>query len=113
VASSKGKKIWAELGLYDKGDGTVGIKNVPSFRNEGEEVKWHDRTHDAVLEFAIQHGLRGKRPARGIAKPTSLRLPPQDLERARKLAERKGLPYQTYIKMLLHEALGKEEKRIA
>jgi predicted DNA binding CopG/RHH family protein len=113
MASSKSKNIWAELGLYDNGDGTVGIGNVPAFRSEAEEAKWHDRTSGAILEFAMEHGLKGKRPARGVARPTSLRLPPRDLERARKLAERKGLPYQTYIKMLLHEALGREERKIA
>jgi len=35
-----------------------------------------------------------------------------DLERARKLAEKRGIGYQTIIKTLLHEAL-KKESRIA
>jgi len=29
------------------------------------------------------------------------------------LAEKKGLRYQTYLKMLLHEALEREQKRMA
>jgi predicted DNA binding CopG/RHH family protein len=33
------------------------------------------------------------------------------LERARKLAAPKGIGYLTYLKMLLHEALGREERR--
>ncbi len=41
----------------------------------------------------------------------TLRLPVKDVEDARKLAEKKGLPYQTYIKMLLHEALHFERNR--
>jgi predicted DNA binding CopG/RHH family protein len=40
----------------------------------------------------------------------SLRIPEADLALARKQAERKGLPYQTYIKSLLHETLVKREK---
>jgi predicted DNA binding CopG/RHH family protein len=36
-----------------------------------------------------------------------------DLALARKQAEEKGLPYQTYIKSLLHEALRKEDRRQA
>jgi predicted DNA binding CopG/RHH family protein len=32
---------------------------------------------------------------------------------ARKQAEEKGLPYQTYIKSLLHETLTQREKRKA
>jgi predicted DNA binding CopG/RHH family protein len=31
----------------------------------------------------------------------------------RRLATRNGLPYQTYMKSLLHQALEKEEKRRA
>ncbi len=35
---------------------------------------------------------------------------PVDIELARKLAEKRGLKYQTYIKMLIHEALTRESK---
>jgi predicted DNA binding CopG/RHH family protein len=38
-------------------------------------------------------------------------MPLADLERARTLSARKGLAYQTYMKMLLHEALDREENR--
>lgn len=41
----------------------------------------------------------------------TLRIPEADLALARKQAERKGLPYQTYIKSLLHETLMEREKR--
>jgi hypothetical protein len=41
--------------------------------------------------------------------PVSIRIPASDLAKARDVAERKGLPYQTYIKMLLHEALARAE----
>jgi hypothetical protein len=34
-----------------------------------------------------------------------------DLALARKQAEQKGLPYQTYIKSLLHETLAEREKQ--
>jgi predicted DNA binding CopG/RHH family protein len=113
MASLKTRKLWDELGLYDRGDGVVGMRHVPKFRSEAEEVKWHDRTHEAVLDFALEHGLKGKRPAPGVARPTSIRLRPEDIERARKLAARRGLGYQTYLKMLLHEALEKEERAVA
>jgi len=39
-----------------------------------------------------------------------MRLPVADLETARQLAATKGLPYQTYIKMILHEALQKARR---
>jgi hypothetical protein len=38
----------------------------------------------------------------------SIRLPEPDIALAQKLAQSKGLPYQTYIKSLLHEALERE-----
>jgi predicted DNA binding CopG/RHH family protein len=43
----------------------------------------------------------------------SIRIAPEDIARARGLAEKKGLRYQTYLKMLLHEALAREQKRMA
>ncbi len=48
-----------------------------------------------------------KRPAPVVA----LRIPAADLALARKQAEEKGLPYQTYIKSLLHETLAQRERR--
>ena len=42
-------------------------------------------------------------------KQVSIRLATTDLELAKRLAKRKGIPkYQSYIKTLLHEALVKE-----
>jgi hypothetical protein len=41
----------------------------------------------------------------------TIRLRLDDLERARALAERKGIGYQTYMKMLLHEALERESQK--
>ena len=47
---------------------------------------------------------------RGLPKSKSvtIRIPVRDLKTAQRLAERKGLRYQTYMKMLLHQALEKE-----
>jgi predicted DNA binding CopG/RHH family protein len=41
----------------------------------------------------------------------AIRLPQADLARARELAERKGLGYQTLLKMLVHEGLAREARR--
>ncbi len=45
---------------------------------------------------------------RPVMQAISIRLPAPDLALARRLAQRKGLPYQTYIKRLLHDALDRE-----
>ncbi len=49
----------------------------------------------------------------GPTPTVSIRIDPADLSRARALAERRGLRYQTYLKMLLHEALEQEGRRLA
>jgi len=41
----------------------------------------------------------------------TIRMAETDLDLARKQAEEKGLPYQTYIKSVLHEALVKRQRR--
>ena len=41
----------------------------------------------------------------------ALRLPAPDLARAREIAERKGIGYQTLLKMLVHEGLEREARR--
>ena len=45
---------------------------------------------------------------RTLSRLLSIRLPEPDIALAQRLAESKGLPYQTYVKSLLHEALERE-----
>jgi predicted DNA binding CopG/RHH family protein len=41
----------------------------------------------------------------------ALRLPEPDITKAREIATRKGAGYQTLLKMLVHEGLGREARR--
>ncbi|MDE3195620.1 MAG: hypothetical protein KGN84_04710 [Acidobacteriota bacterium] len=96
-------------------------RDIPSFATEEEEAKWwfdhRDRTADWMQEAADQgrtntlEQIRERRRLQGATPTVSIRIDPADLSRARDLAERRGLRYQTYLKMLLHEALDREEKR--
>jgi predicted DNA binding CopG/RHH family protein len=43
-------------------------------------------------------------------KAVTIRLPVADIEAAQEIAERRGVPYQTDIKGLLHSALQPEKK---
>jgi predicted DNA binding CopG/RHH family protein len=52
-----------------------------------------------------------KTAVRGMTKHISIRVSASDLEIADKLAAEKGLPYQTYIKSLLHESLVAENAK--
>jgi len=64
-------------------------------------------------EMITTDGLRGRieAPKKKRLPMIALRIPEEDLTLARKQAKQKGLPYQTYIKSLLHQALAECEKR--
>jgi predicted DNA binding CopG/RHH family protein len=98
---------------------------IPAFATEAEEGEWwykNRNLHGKQLLAAVRNGeaqvltkekLRERIAAskRTAAPVVALRIPEADLALARKQAEQKGLPYQTYIKSLLHEILANREKR--
>jgi predicted DNA binding CopG/RHH family protein len=100
---------------------------VPAFATEAEEADWwykKRKLHDKQLLDAVKSGeaqvlTKEKLLARiAASKKTpapvvALRIPEADLALARKQAAEKGLPYQTYIKSLLHETLAERERRKA
>ena len=88
---------------------------VPEFASEAEEASWWFDNQDMVadeLELAEREGRLGHGTAarRANAVATVVALDPEDVERARVQAERRGLEYQTYVKMVVHQALLVEEK---
>ncbi len=88
---------------------------LPEFASEAEEAKWWFDHQDEILndfEKASKEGrlLRGPAARVGALPTTTIRLDPVDIEMARTQAEKKGLKYQTYLKMVIHEALLKEAK---
>ena len=82
------------------------VVDMPEFRSEAEEAAWWDRHQDLIADLLLKYGRRGAVPTKNV----SVRLPVSDIERARKLAEKRGVGYQTVIKALLHEALKRESK---
>jgi len=88
---------------------------IPKFENEADEANWAYENREvlagAFLQAAQEGRVRqGTLKQRGVTPPITIRLAPEDISRARALAERRGLRYQTYLKMLIHEALEREEK---
>jgi predicted DNA binding CopG/RHH family protein len=69
-------------------DGDIDLSDIP---NQGNKSGW----------------VRGLM-YRPVLRAISIRLPAPDIALAQDLAGRKGLPYQTYIKRLLHDALDRE-----
>ncbi len=98
---------------------------VPTFASEAEEAEWwygNRNAHGKELLTAVKSGeariltkekllARLAASKKAPAPVVALRIPAADLALARKQAEQKGLPYQTYIKSLLHETLAEREKR--
>jgi len=81
---------------------------IPKFRSESAEAEWWD-THPEVATEIMRRALKSGKAKRAVPlKTVTMRLPVPDIKAAQDLAHEKGLPYQTYIKMLLHEALQKE-----
>jgi predicted DNA binding CopG/RHH family protein len=81
---------------------------IPKFRTEVDEAEWWDNHPDAATELMKRALKSGKARRAAPLKSVTMRLPVPDIQAAQDLAQEKGLPYQTYIKMLLHEALKRE-----
>jgi predicted DNA binding CopG/RHH family protein len=90
---------------------------IPEFKTEDEEARWWVENQSRLVqefESAAAEGRlgRGTVAKKGTTPTTTIRLDPSDIQRARTQAERRGLKYQTYLKMLVHEALLAEESKI-
>jgi len=91
---------------------------APKFTSDSERAqRWNSREKNIAHTFehsaAEQHLGQGTAKRKGATPTTTIRLEAEDIARARAQAERKGLRYQTYLKMLLRETLLKEEKKMA
>lgn len=62
-----------------------------------------------IAEGKVTRGVIAANLARmAQTKPITLRLEERDIERAREVARRKGLRYQTYLRMVIHQELAHE-----
>jgi predicted DNA binding CopG/RHH family protein len=99
-------------------------KKRPRFETETQEAEWWAKNQGLIADRFEQAKAAGKlgngtvarvareRASQTGASPTiTIRLAEADLARLRTFAAGKGLRYQTYLKMLLHQALNSEEKR--
>jgi predicted DNA binding CopG/RHH family protein len=89
---------------------------IPEFKNEDDEARWWVENQDHLTKLFERAAAKGKLERgtvarRGNTPTTTIRLDPEDIAKARFHAERKGLKYQTYLKMLIREALRQEEFR--
>jgi hypothetical protein len=75
-------------------DDRIDTSDIPDLGDRGGWVRVHEHP---------EHPLH-----RVLSRLLSIRLPEPDIALAQELARSKGLPYQTYIKSLLHQALQRE-----
>lgn len=97
---------------------------MPKFRSESQEADWW--ASPAGRAYVKQKSAQSKRASKRTGAGGSslvamlnkkrsvqiaIRLPEADLQQARKIAERKGIGYQTLLKMLVREGLVREARR--
>jgi predicted DNA binding CopG/RHH family protein len=96
--------------------------DIPKFVNEGKEADWWAslQGREFVKQKSTGPLMKGSVPKgsrlvgqlnRTASVQIALRLPEPDLAMARELATRKGIGYQTLLKMLVHEGLRREAQR--
>jgi predicted DNA binding CopG/RHH family protein len=87
---------------------------MPSFKSEAEEAAWWDRNPGFVADQFEKAAKEGRifrdLPGHNVTRSVTIRLAVKDVEMAQALAAKTGLPYQTYIKTVLHQALESARK---
>lgn len=88
-------------------DRTIVEVNTPAFRTEAEEASWWEANRADVIDMVVRYGAQSPRTK---TRPISIRVPESDLAIAKVLADQRGLPYQSFLKDLLHDALERRMK---
>jgi predicted DNA binding CopG/RHH family protein len=87
---------------------------IPKFKSEKEEAAWWDAHPEVITALFLRAKKEGKIKrlpvVRGATRSVTIRMPIADIETAQEIAEKRGLPYQTYVKGLLHRALERDRK---
>ena len=90
----------------------------PKFADEIAEADWWASEEGRAFLKQQPPSVKKQKGSLLVAKLSSaasvqiaLRLPGPDLAKAREIADRKGIGYQTLLKMLVHEGLQREARR--
>ena len=86
------------------------MTKVPAFADEQEAADWF-AAHDTAPYMEELEEVQEQIPvvrSRPTKKPVGLRIRSDYLEAVKRVAERKGIPYQTLIQMWLVEKLRQE-----
>ncbi len=84
---------------------TKSTKKIPKFKTEDEEREYWGKV-DATVHFNISAGKKMNFPnLKPSTQTISIRLPEDLLEEIKVLANKRDVPYQSLIKILLRESL--------
>jgi len=84
------------------------LKKIPKFKTEKEESEFW-ATHDSTEYIDYSEGKRGLFPnLKPTTKTISIRLPESLIENLKVLANKRDIPYQSLLKMLLIEKVKEE-----
>jgi predicted DNA binding CopG/RHH family protein len=90
--------------MTKKSKASTGETMLPEFRSREEEAAWFDQNRDRLIDLVFRHGK--VIPARRIAtKQLTMRIPMTDIQRAREIAEKRGVGYQTVLKQAIRDGL--------
>lgn len=88
---------------------------IPAFRSEAEEAAWWDahpeETAARMRQATLAEVLSKKRDAERRG-PVPVAIDGEDLERARRLAEKQGMSCQSYVRKLVRKALDREASKL-
>jgi hypothetical protein len=85
--------------------------DIPAFATEAEEADWwynnrelvEKEFHTAFVEGRVKQGLPVPPSQRTV--PTTITLDASDSKKAHAIAAKRGLKYETYLEMLVHQEL--------
>ena len=87
------------------------MKKIPTFKNEEEEQRFWSE-HDSTEYVDWSKARRGVFPnLKPSTKTISLRLPETMLEELKLLANKKDVPYQSLVKVILSERIDSELRK--
>ena len=79
----------------------------PDFKTRKEETSWYEANKERLMDDLFRYGKMV--PARIIERTQSLtlRIPVADIERAREIAAKQGVGYQSVLKQAIRDGLKK------
>jgi len=95
---------------------------MPTFKSESDEADWWASAagRDFLKKKSRALEAKGIKPVgsnlvaqlnKKRSTQIAIRLPDADIEEARRIAQRKGIGYQTLLQTLVHEGLQREARR--